>query len=778
MGTDVIGRHRPSGHRLGSHRVAPARAPLAERLSRSDPGLIRLLFSISGALAVGLAIGAEYLFVRWTGALHIPIPPGTPGSVAANIDQANHSFLVIAEVLGILVAVCCAMSAGEATPGAQLRTMIVIPVPMAIGLSGAVALAPYRIWSLVAVVVTLGVTGYLRGVSTRGIAIGFGLFMGYFIGFTLGDRISVSQLGWPIAEIFVGLVPAIVVKQALFRPNPDAVVNRLAHSLDARAAEILQLSETRLAGEDRRTARRLLKRLVQQNQARLVFDTALAARGGVPAPRGLQEWIFDVEYAVGRVGLGADAVAPLDISPALRGILRSAVRAVGHGDYAGARALASEVEAGSGSHRGRHLAATTPPSEADRPAVRGLAEAIHLCAEVLQSWHARTAASRDRVDVVATPPTPLIMGWLPGTAIVSARASVSTGSGSRYTHLRLGPHVRATIQMVVAGTLAVVVGDRVSGAHFFWAVLTVFLLFLGPTNAAEQISRSLLRVLGTAVGLTAVVALVHLTGDNNTASITIVIASVLVGLYFMRANAVWLVIAFTIMTSQLFVQLHQYSHELLRVRIEEIGVGAAAVIITVLTVVPLHHYRLLATALRTYLAAVSELLDAVGRLLAWGDDSGEATGRAMADEVKPLVRSVDAAYQALLTSVSVATRPLLGFRGRRARAVAVLAHRSHHDARLLATVLRQRDLLDTDSRDAISIATHVTASSAREIMSYLDSGVDDTYRHSSAALDEVADADRGHERTRGLIAVDAFSEINAIDDSLAAFADLVGMTVH
>jgi hypothetical protein len=74
----------------------PARLPDGLRaldgwLAGPDPGLNRLRIVLCATLTIAVAIGAEWLFVHFTGALQRAAPPAIAGAAtAARVMTANH----------------------------------------------------------------------------------------------------------------------------------------------------------------------------------------------------------------------------------------------------------------------------------------------------------------------------------------------------------------------------------------------------------------------------------------------------------------------------------------------------------------------------------------------------------------------------------------------------------------------------------------------------------------------------------------------------------------
>src|ERR1700685_3187600 len=75
-----------------------------------DPGLNRLRIVMCATLTIAGAIGAEWLFVHFTGALHRPAPSAAAGAAAeALVVTANHGVLIFAMVLGGIIGLIAAI---------------------------------------------------------------------------------------------------------------------------------------------------------------------------------------------------------------------------------------------------------------------------------------------------------------------------------------------------------------------------------------------------------------------------------------------------------------------------------------------------------------------------------------------------------------------------------------------------------------------------------------------------------------------------------------------
>jgi hypothetical protein len=75
-----------------------------DRLAGTDPGLMRLQLAGEVSISIGIILAVEWTFVRATGALRRPVPAGTPVALAARLAVANHDLMVIAMLLGAIIA--------------------------------------------------------------------------------------------------------------------------------------------------------------------------------------------------------------------------------------------------------------------------------------------------------------------------------------------------------------------------------------------------------------------------------------------------------------------------------------------------------------------------------------------------------------------------------------------------------------------------------------------------------------------------------------------------
>src|ERR1700722_3834809 len=297
-------------------------------------------------LAIGVVLAAEWLFVRGTGALQVPIPPKAPAAAAAQLWTLNHALLVIALMLGAIIALIGGFGVGMfGTARAQLGLMLFLPVPMlallAVGLTVHV-----RVISLALFVVVLAIGTYCRRFGPPGFMGGMLAFMGAFLGFFIQDYVSLADFGWLAAAVAVGAAGLIVVHFALFRPRAKAAVRRMQRSYAARAralaSEVGELFEATARSAERSSgnlaAEKLLQRhLLRLNETAVLIDAQLSSPAAVPpewSAAALHQRLFDAEAGLGNVARFALTLARRPLPERVHALIAAALAGARDGDLA------------------------------------------------------------------------------------------------------------------------------------------------------------------------------------------------------------------------------------------------------------------------------------------------------------------------------------------------------------------------------------------------------------------------------------------------------------
>ncbi|MHB1987315.1 MAG: FUSC family protein [Acidimicrobiales bacterium] len=760
-----------------------------DRLVSSDPGLNRLRGASQSVLTIALGLGAEALFVAATHALQArPGPAGLSAAEAAG----NHEFLVIAMLLGALVGMLSSFGVTDPTAKGQLVTMLFLPLPMVGAMALGISLGPHRVAALASLAVVLAVGTYCRRFGPLGFISGLLLFMGDFLGYFLSGAVSISDLGWLAAEVGVGLAVAMAVRFGLFFPQQSKALARTQRSYAGIARKVaglaLDVFEDPAHYEHR--CRRLSRQLVRLNEAALMIDAQLSDPSGpetLSTGGAAHERLFDIELALTNIARFAVVLARHDLVPAQRSSIRLALADLREGDLPGSAQHGRELL---GALAGRHgVAPSGATGTGETAGVGGLVGAEHTdvvlvhrfaesvidLAESTRMWlalgtvpTAGTAAPEDSSEVVFHPAVVLNGGWLPGSSDVSATASQEKGHHLR-DRVALAPYTRTAIQMGVAVGAAIAIGDVVSGRRFYWAAIGAFITFLGTNNAGEQVRKALFRVLGTIIGIAAGSGIVELVGHRAGWSITVILVSLFVGFYLQRVNYAFMVVAITVMVSQLYVDLGEFSNQLLVLRLEETALGAGIAIVTVLFVFPLRTRRVLNVALRTHFASVSVLVGhATGGLLG----AAPAAVTALRDDA----RRLDASYQALISTAEPLRRNLFGDLDQSTAQMVHLAGAVRNYGRNLVADLEKTAPLDADSCRELAWAAETLGSSLDAVTGAFDSHEPATYTRSSALFDRTErrlEANVGSVN-RGQLAI---RDLKLIDGTMASMAEVLGLDV-
>ena len=638
-------------------------------------------------------------------------------------------------------------------------------------------------------------------------------FMGAFLGFFIQDYVKLGQFGWLAAEIAVGVVAMIVVHFAFFPPRPDAAVRRMQRSYGARAralaSEVAEVYEavTR-SGEsegDGREERRLQRQLLRLNEAALLIDAQLSP-AAVPAgwsAAALHQRLFDAEFGLSNVARFALALARRLLPAPASALIVAALRGVRDADPA---AVFDSAEAIRQLLDG-HDPAVTPD---DRVLLHRFATSVTDLGTALRAFRLYPASQTpddtvpdnamldDTVldDTVLDntggedfqPQVATFGGWLPGSATVAAAASQERGGSGLIERIRLAPYARIAIQMGIAVAGAIIAGDALSGRRFYWAVIAAFITFMGANTAGEQMRKGVFRVLGTVVGVLVGALLAHLVGDVVWLQVVVVLVSLFLGLYLFRVNYAFMVVGITVMVSQLYVELDEFSNSLLLLRLAETSVGAGVAILTVLLVLPLHVGRVARVAARQQVEALADLADRCLDRLA---DPASAVGSDLA--LRAAARRVDVAYQALAATVRPMRTPLFGSLAERITgfmATAVAAR--HYASNLLLDASTRYADLDARAIDGLAAARRQLADSVGAVTAALapgsaDSGDDGDdgdgdggpserqYVRSASLFARVADALPGEPLTSR--AQLALRDMQLLDGALAEAARWAGVPV-
>jgi uncharacterized membrane protein YccC len=732
-----------------------------------DPGLNRLRTVLCAVLTIAGAIGAEWLFVHFTGALLRPAPPAAAGAGAAvRVVAANHGVLIFAMVLGGVVGLTAAISVQDTQPRDQVVSLLVLPVPMIAVLALSLAVARHRVLALCLLPLILAAGTYLRRFGPAGVRVGPLLFTGYLFGFLLGSVITIGDTGWLAAEIAVGIVVAIVVKAGVFHDPSGRALRRTQRSYAARARRLAGLALAAFDGPGPRASRRLYRHRTRLGEATQLIDGQLADPGAAQADSAaavLHQRLFDSWLALGNLARFGAALGRSPLHAGQREQVREILASLRDGRFDGARASALAFA--------ETLTAPADP-EGDHTEIiaHRFAGSVTDFTDALSQW--LELGARDPpggADALFIPAVPLRQGGsLSVTAATTAEASSTAEPGRYLRRAGVAPYVRSSIQVGVAVGAAIALGDLLSGQRFYWSAIGAFVVFQGTSNTEEQIGKALSRIAGTLAGIVVGSRLVDLTGPHAAAwMIVIILASVLLGLYLQRADYAFLVIGITVMVSQLYTELGDFSTGLLVLRLEETAIGAAVAAAVVVAVLPLHASRVARVALRGYLAAMASLLRGAYAALAGQEDAALRQ-----DDT----RTLDTAYRALASSIQSMRRIQAGSQSQRAGATIVAASAARHYALNLVRDLPSASVPDADTAALLNRGCQTLQASLTSLQSAVAGPGGYTYTRSASLFDLIEQRLAAPGSGSGDARL-ALRDLRPIDGSLAELAGALGLHV-
>jgi Fusaric acid resistance protein-like len=672
-----------------------------------DPGLNQLLMAVSVVVCVASSLGVMYLFMQATHILWIEPAHGTvlPPPQAAQLVAQHHGETLLAMLLAGIIGMLTAFAVAETTLRQLVKTMAPMPVPMLATMALSVQFLHDRTLGILAMALVMGVAVYMPKfgprIGPRAFLFGIMLFIGYLIGFLSRGAIVTSDLGWIAVILWVAVAVNFVLRLLIFVPLTRGTLRRTIHAFFARSRGVIVCSARLFTTEDdrehRRVRRRLHRRLARLNEAALIADALLATHAEIA--QSTHERLFETELGVQNIGRLSDALCDVELPAQTRRAISDALLE--------ARETREAMALSNLSALSRYGA--DPDVARTRPLVAGR---VMRLADALFGWKLATDRWRDsELEPITEPvtfetPVTLMFGNLPGSALVARDAAAPPGS--LRARLGLDFPAQSAIRLGVAVVIAASIGSVLSERRFYWAVLAVFVSFMGTNTSGEQVLKAGQRIAGTVIGILIGSLLANAIG-HSTWSVLVVLAALFVGIYFMRASYILMVLGITITVSQLYVQLGEYTNHLLVLRLEETAIGAAVAAAAALVIFPIHARQATRVAVSDYYARLGDLLDGlIARL------SGQRAGLTAAS------RGVDNASHALRSAALPLSQ--MPFRSDDVQHNLLLFDQASHHARNLAAEVESQVDLDDHVRQA-AVATLRTQ---RHLVSSLEDRVRQT----------------------------------------------------
>lgn len=635
----------------------------------SDPGLLRLRMATRTTAALGLSLLALFILTKAT---------GQPLTVA---------------LLGVVITMVASRSVNEPDPRQQRITMALLPLPAAVSITAAAVLAPHLVASDVVFVAVVFTAAYIRRFGARGRALGMVAFMSYF--FTLYLHARLAELPWMIGAVAVGTVCTFVMSTYVMPDRPERVLRDTVRALRARMAIVIDATAeaVRTGRLDERRRRRMRARTIRLNETALLVQSQIEDKAdpatlwpGVTAEQ-LAPWLLDAELAIEWVATAGRRAAvlaceapdaiPAPTRTALVDALTELARAIRLPEPDGLRRAADRAQRLLDEQRGP--ASDPAGDDSGATAVRRLALAIINAATATSDVRAivdRVTTGRPLDDAATSPAAP--EGDEPDEA---TEEEPSTG---------LPPTTRQAIQVSVAASLAIVVGELVSPARWYWAVIAAFVIFAGTNSWGETLTKGWQRLLGTLLGVPCGVLVATLLTGHKTAALAGIFVCLFCAFYFMTVTYSLMTFWITTMLALLYGLLGQFSFGVLMLRIEETAIGAVIGATVAVVVLPTNTRTAIRIDTRAFLTSLSALIEVSAATM-----FGEAGSASPSEQARAVGRD--------LQQFRVTAKPLLagvaGLAGRRSirRALRIFTACDRYGRSLARSAEQYRDPVGSPS---------------------------------------------------------------------------------
>ncbi|NIH83413.1 FUSC family protein [Amycolatopsis granulosa] len=650
-----------------------------DRLVATDPGLVRLRLA-------GIAVGGIVLSIIVLVLLGRPLPAIMVASIAA----MNSAF-----------------SVNDKTEKDQAITLVLVLLCGSASLTVAAFGAAVPLLDPVLFVLLIFLAVYAQRFAPRGTAMGALSFFMFF--FAMFLAIHPSQLPQYLPALAVGLAANAVMRFGVLRRRPEAELLRARRAFRARISAVVRAAAASLAsGGSEWRITQLRKADTRLHEAVLMIEDTIGDLFDETGTQLLRRRLLAVELAcqwlaitVRRASEAADL--PDDVRADLvAGLLR--LDSLIERDPRELPVISETAEFSKMLVAGSRLADRTAPGDEVRRAIAELA---------LADVNAQRVAERDysaETELPGQGEDERAGTGEPGEPTGSAEAS---GSSTVFAY---DNRTRSAIQAMVGGGLAVLGGELLSHARWYWAVLTVFVVFLNTSTAGATFVKGFRRVTGTLAGIFGGMLLALLVSGNTAATVALLLVCVFCLVYVARVSQLMMAFFITCMLGVLYSLLGTFSVEVLWLRVAETAVGAAAGLVAAVLVVPVRTRTVMVSDIDTALVNLCEFLAGAEALLSGRENVNVIE---LSRELDRSVEKVRATIEPLTHPISLASRrdygwyvlstlDRLAFRARQvaARAEPGLLPADDRLTALIERISRNidviRDALDGDERRTLT----------------------------------------------------------------------------
>ncbi len=581
-------------------------------LTGADPGLVRLRLA---------GIGTASMMVA--------------AAVMAGV-RALSGQPVTVELFAAVLAMISNLAVNEPDVTRTRVTTLLMLVPAVVSLTAGTLLVSHRVLADVVFVTVTMVAVYIRRFGPRGFALGMAAFMPFFL--TQYLHVTVAQLPWLLLAAATGIGSTLLLRGWAFAERPELTLDRLVRAFRAHLHALVEAVASLLAavpGAVEDELRDLGRRRARLNDTGLLLADSVQQRSadhrgafeGRDAREGDGEdftlGILDAELAAERLAVATERLAQCE-APLDDGSRRALLAGLGGLGAASATGTPPATAAVLLEEARRSVSALAAETQGRSDRTQRVAFAVIRLADALEAARRADGPAPMRDGSAARPPKdrpddgPSPMDQLGGPdGSVDSDAeedAATTTDGDQPQGLALS--TRQAIQVGIATSLAIVVGELVSPTRWYWAVLTAFLVFAGTSSRGDVLSRGWQRTLGTIGGVLAGMGLAVLVSGHELLALLVMFGCAFLALYLVRISQTMLALWITAVLAVLYGLIGQFSVQTLVVRIEETAIGAAMGMLAAYLVLPKRSREAFGEALDDMVdAADAALAGAVERIL-------------------------------------------------------------------------------------------------------------------------------------------------------------------
>ncbi|MEC3976849.1 FUSC family protein [Amycolatopsis sp. H20-H5] len=566
----------------------------SDRLAASDPGMVRLRIALSAVLGIAISI-----------------------AVLAPLHQPITIILVAA-----IAAMMSAFTVNDTTPGKQAVTLLLALVVGAASLTAASLGSALPPLDSVLFVLLIFVAVYAQRFGTRGIALGSVAFFLFF--FAMFLQTHLKQVPLLLLALVVGMASNALVRFVLLRRDEGAEFLRVRRAFRARLGGVVRVCEAYLTTYgNERTRKQLRTANARLHEVVLLIEDAAPDVIGASSAGKLRRRAIELELAVQWLTITVQRTCSEELTPEVReeliGRLRG-FRSLIESDPRDLPVISKTDEFSKMLVDGSRIDHHAGPGDELRRAIADLA---------LADVRAQRVADNDPDD-------------LPEPDDEEDEEDEGTAA------FAYDNQTRSAIQAVVGGGLAVLGGELVSHQRWYWAVLTVFVVFIGSSTAGATFVKGARRLGGTVVGIFGGVLLALLVGGNTPATLVLILVCVFGMVYMSRVSQVVMAFFVTSMLGLLYSLLGTFSIEVLGIRVAETAVGAASGILAASVIVPVRTRAVMLDDVADLLDELTEFLERAAELLSGSENVN----------IIELSRDLDRAVDKVRVTVEPLTHPI------------------------------------------------------------------------------------------------------------------------